>query len=107
VLGERDNHAWLADLADGDERVYSLAGGNSQLRTRATAQAYGDLGALFDELKRNEAETVAILAALPDNFVSRKRSYWRAANGVLQTADHTREHLRQIESAVAAARQPH
>ena len=107
VLGERDNHAWLAELAAGDERVSSLAGGNSQLRTQATAQTYGDLGALFDELKRNEAETVAILAALPDNFVARKRSYWRAANAALQAADHTREHLRQIESTVAAARQPH
>jgi uncharacterized protein YndB with AHSA1/START domain len=107
VLGERDSHGWLAELVAGDERVYSLAGGNSQLRTQATAGTYVSAAALFEALKRNEAETVAVLAALPDDFVNRKRSYWRAANAALQTADHTREHLRQIEAAVAAARQPH
>jgi uncharacterized protein YndB with AHSA1/START domain len=106
VAGERDGHAWLAELVAGDERVYSLVGGNSQLRTQAAAAAYGSAAALLDELKRNEAETVAMLAALPGDFVSRKRSYWRAGNATLQAIDHTRDHVRQIEMAVAAARQP-
>jgi uncharacterized protein YndB with AHSA1/START domain len=107
VLGERDGHAWLENLVAGDERAYNLADGNSQLRTQATARVYGTSASLLEELKRNEAETVAMLAALPDDFVNRKRSYWRVANSALQTADHTREHLRQIEAAVAAVRQPH
>jgi len=107
VLGERDGHAWLEKLVVGDEDAYSLADGNSQLRIAATAQVYGSPAALFDELKRNEAETLAMLATLPDDFVNRKRSYWRVANAALQTADHTREHLHQIEAVVAAVRQPH
>ena len=106
VAGERDGHAWLEQLVAGDERAYSLADGNSAIRIQATARVYGGVAALFEELKRHEAETLAMLAALPDDFVTRKRSYWRVANTALQTADHTREHLRQIEAALAAARQP-
>jgi uncharacterized protein YndB with AHSA1/START domain len=105
VINERDGHAWLAALLAGDEPSYSLGGGNSQTRTQATARVYG-AAALAEELKANEAETVAMLAALPDDFVSRRRSYWRAANSALQTADHTRDHLRQMETALAAVRQP-
>jgi len=107
VLGERDTHAWLEKLVAGDERAYSLADGNSRLRTQATARVYGTPANLFEELKHNEAETIAMLAALPEDFVNRKRSYWRVANSALQTADHTREHLHQIEGVMAAIRQPH
>jgi hypothetical protein len=106
VLGERDTHAWIAELVAGDERVSLVAAGNSQLRTRATAAAYDSLPGLLEELRRNESETVAILATLPDDFVSRKRSYWRMANNIVQGADHVHEHARQIEAAVAGARRP-
>jgi uncharacterized protein YndB with AHSA1/START domain len=106
VLGERDGHAWLEQWVAGDEHAYSLADGNSAIRLQATARAFGSLAALFEELKRNEAETLAMLGALPDDFVARKRSYWHVANVFLQNADHTRDHLRQMEGALAAARQP-
>jgi uncharacterized protein YndB with AHSA1/START domain len=106
VLGERDTHAWIAELVSGDERDSNGAGGNSQIRTRATAAAYDTVPALLEELRRNESETVAMLAALPDDFVGRKRSYWRMANSIAQGADHVNDRSRQIEAAVAGARQP-
>jgi hypothetical protein len=61
---------------------------------------------LLEELRHNESETVAMLAALPDDFVNRKRSYWRMANSIAQGAGHVDDHARQIEAAVAAARLP-
>jgi hypothetical protein len=106
LLDQRDTHDWIAELLAGDERVYNGAGGNSQIRTQATAAAYANVPALLEELRRNESETVALLAALPDDFVRRKRSYWRMANSIVQGADHVQDHSRQIEAAVARARQP-
>src|SRR5205085_1639130 len=91
--GERDNQVFISELVSGDERVFSNFTGNSQLRTAATAETFGSARALFEALKHSEAETVAMLAGLPDDFVNRRRSYWRLAMSVVQTADHTRDHL--------------
>ncbi|MEP7356848.1 MAG: SRPBCC domain-containing protein [Anaerolineales bacterium] len=101
LLGERDNQVFISELVAGDERTSSNFFGNSQLRTAATAETFGSARGLFEALKHSETETVAMLAGLPEEFVKRKRSYWRLAMSVVQTADHTHEHLRQI--AVAAA----
>ena len=106
VQGERDTHAWAAELVAGEERLYNGFSNNSQIRTQATAAALGSASELLQELKRHEAETVALVAALPDPFVNRKRTYWRMATSLVQTADHTREHLRQLQAAAGAARQP-
>ena len=106
VLDQRDTHAWIAQLVEGDEGVSLVAASNSQIRTRATAAAYDNAPALLEELRRNESETVAMLAALPDDFVRRKRSYWRMANSIAQGAGHVDDHSRQIEAAVAGARLP-
>jgi len=105
IIGERDTHAYIAELTDGEERVYPTYIGNNNLRTKATASAYPSLAALLEELKRNEAETVAMLAGLPPEFVAAKRTYWRLAFGQLQGGNHTQDHLQQIQAAVAAARQ--
>jgi ribosomal protein L17 len=59
---------------------------------------------LLEELQRNEQETAAMLAALPEEFVARKGGYWRVGYSVLQAPDHTRMHFEQIREAVAAAR---
>ena len=99
--GERDNQLFIAELVAGDERTANSFTGNSHLRTTATANTFVSARALFEALKHSEAETVAMLAALPDDFVNRKRSYWRLAMSVVQTADHTRDHLRQISEASA------
>jgi uncharacterized protein YndB with AHSA1/START domain/uncharacterized damage-inducible protein DinB len=106
VHGERDNQVFIAELLGGEERAFTNFTGNSHVRTNATAEAFGSVQALFEAVKRSEAETVAMLAALPEEFVNRKRSYWRLAMIVLQGADHVREHLRQIAEASAPPAAP-
>jgi uncharacterized protein YndB with AHSA1/START domain len=103
VHDERDNQVFIADLVAGDERTFNTVTGNSHVRTAATAETFGSARALFEALKHSEAETVAMLAALPAEFVNRRRSYWRLAMSVVQSADHTRDHLRQITAASAPA----
>ncbi len=104
LLGERDTHPYLVEWIASDERPQPGYQGNSHLRTRATAEAYGTLAALVDELKRHEAETVAVAAGLPEAFVAEKRTYWRMASTLLQNNTHIAEHSAQIAAAVAAAR---
>jgi uncharacterized protein YndB with AHSA1/START domain len=103
IIGERDNHPYVAELVAGEERPYTDFS-NSHLRTRGTAEAYPTLEAMMAALRGAQAETVHMLAALPDEFVAGRRSWWRLAFGFLQNDDHTLLHLRQIEAAVAAAR---
>jgi len=103
IIGERDTHAWIADLIGGQERWTDSFIGNDLSRHRATAAIYATLPALLEERKRNEAETVAMLAALPAEFVARKGSYWRLGYSQLSLADHTREHFGQIRAAIEAA----
>ena len=105
IIGERDTHGWIAELIDGAERWYDSFSGNNLARTRAVVAGHPSVPALLDELKRCEVETVALLAALPPEFVTRKGSYWRLAHNIVQSADHPREHMGQIRAAIAAARQ--
>lgn len=104
IIGERDTHAWIAELIGGQERWSDSFIGNDLSRHSATAAVYAILPALLEELKRNEAETVAMLTALPPEFVARKGSYWRLGYSLLSLADHTREHFGQIRAAIEAAR---
>ena len=102
---ERGNQAWIAELVADTEGIYTNRAEDSLLRIRATANAFGSVVALFRALQHNQSETVAMLAALPDEFVARKRSFWRLALWVAQAenADHARDHLRQLAVALAGA----
>ncbi|MCC7361087.1 MAG: SRPBCC domain-containing protein [Anaerolineales bacterium] len=103
IANERDSHIYMVDLIASDERVGGFQA-NSDLRLKAIAQAYGTAAALVEELKRNEAETVAVLAGLPEAFIAEKRTYWRLAYSLLAANTHVDEHAEQITNAVAAAR---
>jgi uncharacterized protein YndB with AHSA1/START domain len=105
IAGERENHCSIADLINNAERWSDdLANPtNVPARVRATVQAFPTVPALLEELKRNEAETVAMLAALPPEFVAHKGTFWRLGHYLLQIADHTDEHMKQIRTAIASA----
>jgi uncharacterized protein YndB with AHSA1/START domain len=104
LTGERDGHSYLTDLVDGSERYYDLAIGNSMLRTRVVADAYPTVQAMLDDLKRMQAETVALIEGLPPEFVARKGSFWRYAYGYPTLYQHNDDHLAQIRAALASAR---
>lgn len=73
-------------------------------RLDAVINGFPTVQALLTELKRNEAETVALLNALPAAFLARKASYRRLAETVLDWPNHAREHLEQIKHAVRHAK---
>jgi uncharacterized protein YndB with AHSA1/START domain len=105
IIDERDRQAGIDELINGEERWYDGFAGNLQVRHAATVAACPTVPALLEELKRHEAETVALLTALPPEFVARKGSYWRLGYGLLLLSLHTREHIGQIRAAIASARQ--
>jgi len=106
IAGERANHFALYDFIYDSERAYDHFDNldNLPAQTDALVQAYGTTAELVKEFKRNQAETIAMLAALPEKFVEHKGTYWRVAVPLLQTDDHTRGHLQQMRAAIEAAR---
>ncbi len=104
--GERANQQQIGELTTGIEAAYDSFNGNSHAWVQATAASFPTLAAMAKELKRAEAETVALLAALPDSFLARKGSYWRTAYNALEGSFHRRDHFAQIAASIAAARAP-
>jgi uncharacterized protein YndB with AHSA1/START domain len=100
IAGERYINHWITTVIAGQEAWQDDWEGNLRIRLDAVINGFPTIQALLTELKRNEAETVAMLNALPDAFVARKGSYDRVARTMLTWPDHTREHLEQIRSAV-------
>ena len=105
IVGERDTHSYLVEWITSDERATGGYGGNNHLRLKAIVAAYGTVAELVRELKRNESETAAIAAGLPEAFIAERRTYWRMAYSLLNNSNHIGEHAEQINAAVAAARQ--
>lgn len=106
IQGERFNYLRLSDLLNESERVYDNFDNfdNVQSPLDAIVHAFPTVSDLLTEYKRNLAETVSIIGALPDKFVAHKGTYWRVGSQLLQSSDHTRNHFEQIRKAIAAAR---
>lgn len=104
IISERGLQDWIADLATGEERWYDKWGGNLSARNQAVIAVYPTVPALLAELKRAEAETLALLAALPPEFAQHKNSYWRLGNNLPLFPVHVREHLGHIKTRLAAQR---
>jgi uncharacterized protein YndB with AHSA1/START domain len=104
LAGERDGHSFITESIDGIARWYDGFGSNVEARHTAIMTAYPTVQAMLEEYRRNQAETVALLAALPPEFVARKGSYWSLAFGLLQPPFHNHDHFAQIRAAIEAAR---
>jgi len=100
INNERDGHNWLASMIWGQE--LNVQADNETTRVKAMVAGYGTLEALLEELKRNQAVSVAMLANLPPEFVARRGSYTRVGIGAL-TGVHVSDHLEQIRAAIASA----
>lgn len=103
---ERGTQQQTGMLTTGIEAWYDTYNGNSPAWVQATAASFPTLAAMVKELKRAQAETVALLEALPDTFIARKGSYWRTAYNALEGSPHSRDHFAQMAASVAAARAP-
>jgi uncharacterized protein YndB with AHSA1/START domain len=98
--GTQDGISWM--LTD-SEPWFDDFDNDLDARPRALLSLHPTVGALLNELKRCEAETLALLAALPPEFIARKRNYWRLCLGTLQPPTHVQTHLEQMRAAIEAA----
>ncbi len=106
IAAERDAHAWIARFLDGHEVELWFPTPHVS-RLAATVKTFSTLEALRDELRRNQEETVALLAGLPPEFVARKRSYWRLGLGLLNLPAHFRDHVQYLGAMLKKGRQPY
>jgi uncharacterized protein YndB with AHSA1/START domain len=110
IAGEIENHIWIGDLLNDDER-WSDRFENPTIvaaRVQAIAGVTPALAEMIAAFKRRLAETAAMVAALPPAFVAHKGTCWRLGHSLLtplESPGHFQEHAAQIRAAVAAARQ--
>ena len=110
VACERDLQSWAAELLNGGNNAGEAQDSleyrpNVTVRLAALVARYPTLPALLEELERSQAETLALLAALPDEFVRRKHLYRRLAFWMIDMPPgHIKEHRDQFTQAIAAAR---
>jgi len=62
------------------------------------------LQGLVERVITDQAETVALVRGLPQTALEHKARFRRIADYCLAGPDHTREHIEQIKTAIAAAR---
>ena len=105
IHGERDAQQFICGIAGYQQAHYDGYAGNQQARISATTAVYPMLADLVGELKRCSQETIALVAALPSDFVAHKAAYWQIAYGAAEPDYHIATHLDQMRAAVQAARQ--
>jgi uncharacterized protein YndB with AHSA1/START domain len=108
IACERDLQSWIADMLNDNTVGDSLEfRPNVTVRLDGIARRYGTVAALMGELRAATEETLALLAALPAEFVGRKHLYQRVASWMLNVVPGhlPDEHGTQFDSTLAAARQ--
>lgn len=104
IHGERFWPQFIVELISGYERFADDYGGNVNEGIEATIASYPTVRELVDEYKHNMAETLHLLANLPEEFVANKGAYWQLAYNLLQDPYHFNSHLEQMHTALEAAR---
>jgi uncharacterized protein YndB with AHSA1/START domain len=100
---EHDTQTWIAAVIE-DSDMEQTFHTNVTERVAALARIYTPTPVLLEELRRAEAVTVAMIAALPAAAVARKHLFNQLATWLTTFADHTREHIAEIQDLLAAAR---
>jgi uncharacterized protein YndB with AHSA1/START domain len=105
VASERENHAWLSDLINDDERISDRYSNSTSVPARVDALAviHPTLDSMLRTIEEALRETEAMVARLPDEVVRHRDSYWRIGDTLLQSDQHWHEHFDQIRDALAQA----
>jgi uncharacterized protein YndB with AHSA1/START domain len=103
IAAERDTVLWISTLVGGAEADSEFFN-NLPVRVQAVTAVYRTLPALLEQLEKARAETVAAIAALPEDFVAHKGSHWRLGYSQLNSSSHIRDHVNQVQAAIEAAR---
>ncbi len=104
IIGERLSQNGYSEMTTDSEPWYDDYDNDLDVWPRALLALHPTVPALLAELKRAQAETVAVLAALPPEFVARRRNYWRMWLGLGLGPTHQEIHAEQMRQAIAAAR---
>jgi uncharacterized protein YndB with AHSA1/START domain len=111
VACERDLHGWIAAMMLGGNHQGELNDSlefqpNVTERLDALISVHATIPELMAELVRCENETLALIEALPDEFVARKHLFVRLASWVTQVIPgHIDEHREQFARTREAALQ--
>lgn len=95
---------YYSEIVAGHEGAYDDYGGNLQARIDGTTAVFKTKGELFNELKLHDAETLAAIAHLPEDFVNHKGQFWKLAFQASQNSNHLEEHMGQMRAAIDSAR---
>jgi uncharacterized protein YndB with AHSA1/START domain len=100
---DQDTQTWISSLID-DVDMPNPFHNNELTRLQAITSVYTTLPALVEELKRANAITVNLVAALPPAMLKHKHLYNQLGQWMSSFADHTREHISDIQRLVEQAR---
>jgi len=95
---------YASEIIGGHEGAYDGFGGNIQARIDGTTAAFPTKGLLLNELKAHDAESLAMLAHIPLEFLSHKGKFWKIVYQANQNSYHLQSHLEQIRAAIQSAR---
>lgn len=103
IHGEMTVQVWLDSLVNGsDAQVF---GRNIKIRTDAIIATNPTVAGLAEQLEQLRQQTLAYVSLLPPEFAAWKPTWWRFAFSVLQSFDHTRQHLKELRVLVDDIRQ--
>jgi len=103
IACERDLQSWIAAWLLDIETPNNLeARPNVLPRLTALISVYDSIPALLEEYRHSTDETIALLAALPAEFVGREHLYRRASDAPMGNVEHGHEHLEQIRASITA-----
>jgi uncharacterized protein YndB with AHSA1/START domain len=97
IQTERDYQFWLVKTLSSMDFSFSE---NHPARIQATLSVYPTLAELIHAFHLAGEETIQMLAALPEDFVARKSSFWTVAFNIPFFASHTQTHLQQIQHTI-------
>jgi uncharacterized protein YndB with AHSA1/START domain len=108
IASEREAHTYISDMIVEAERWTDEFENttNIQPRLQAILTVYPTLAELVAEVKRNEKETVAMVANLPAELTARRSIFVRIGRNLLAAdgGGHVPTHFEQIRAAIAAVR---
>ncbi len=94
-----------SEIIVGHEGYYDDFGGNLQARIDGTMAIFPTISVLLRELKNHDAESISLLAHIPEELLTHKGRFWKLVYQANQNPYHLQTHLEQIKAALQASRQ--
>ena len=95
---------FASEVIGGHEGAYDDFGGNNQTRIDSTVAIFPTKNELLKELTAHDAESVSMLAHIPQEFLSHRGRFWKLVYTANQNPYHLQTHLEQIKAAIQASR---